>query len=478
MQQIFNSMSGKVERFIPLTPQQVRMYVCGMTVYDYCHLGHARAMVVFDMVSRYLRQQGYQVTYVRNITDIDDKIIQRANERNESIESLTQRFTKAMQEDAAALGVLPPDHEPRAMQYVEEMIALIAQMIEAEVAYVAKNGDVYARPEKFPDYGKLSKKKLEELRAGERIEVDEAKESPYDFVLWKRVDEGDEPVWNSPWGAGRPSWHVECCAMSTDLLGESFDIHGGGIDLQFPHHENEIMISESAHRKPYARYWMHNGHVNVKSSASGEFEKMAKSLGNFFTIRDLLNYWRAEEIRLFLLTSHYRSPLNYSPEGLSQARQLLTRYYLALRHVEPLPASDEVGAEWRQAFHQAMQADFNTPKALAVLAEILNHQNRAVQSDPEGAESPTARMLAGLLKELGAILGLLESDPETFLLSLPQGEEGEDRLSDEEIDALILQRQTARENKDWEEADRIRQQLQDAHVQLEDQLGVTTWRRV
>lgn len=474
MQQIFNSLSGKAEPFVPMIPGQVRMYVCGMTVYDYCHLGHARAMVVFDMVSRYFRHQGYQVTYVRNITDIDDKIIQRANERGESIESLTGRFIKAMQEDAAALGVLPPDYEPRAMQYIDRMIALIQQMVVMDVAYVGRNGDVYARPGQFAEYGKLSKKRLEDLRTGDRIEVDEAKESPYDFVLWKKAREG-EPRWNSPWGDGRPSWHVECCAMSTDLLGESFDIHGGGVDLQFPHHENEIMISESAHQKHYANYWMHNGHVKVQSAASGEFEKMAKSLGNFFTIRDLLKFWRAEEIRLFLLTSHYRSPLNYSPESLSQARQVLTRYYLALRDIQPLPPR-ETGAAWRDAFHAAMKSDFNTPKALSVLADLVSHQNRLIQTSPEGASNEEARMLAGLLKELGGVLGLLESDPEVFFLSIPAGDSTHG-LSDDEISALVEQRQAARAAKDWAEADRIRQLLQEANIQIEDKAGTSAWRR-
>lgn len=473
-QQIYNSLSGKLETFVPIVPGQVRMYVCGMTVYDYCHLGHARAMVIFDMVSRYLRNQGYQVTYVRNITDIDDKIIQRANDNGETIQALTTRFIDAMQIDAAALGVLAPDHEPRAMQYIDRMILLIEKMIAAGVAYVGSNGDVYASPESFEEYGKLSKKRLKDLRAGDRIEVDPAKKSSFDFVLWKKARDG-EPRWPSPWGEGRPSWHVECCAMSTDLLGESFDIHGGGVDLQFPHHENEIMISESAHGKIYANYWMHNGHVKVQSETQpGEFEKMAKSLGNFFTIRDMLKVWRAEEIRLFLLSSHYRSPLNYSNDNLMQARQVLTRYYLALRDIIPLPA-DTTGLIWRNAFHDAMLSDFNTPKALSVLADLVSQLNRLIKTTPEGNEGEEARQLAGLLIELGRILGLLESEPETFFQSMPSG--ASDGLTDAEIDDLVEQRKTARAEKNWAEADRIRQLLLEADIQIEDKTGTTAWRR-
>jgi cysteinyl-tRNA synthetase len=429
-------------------------------------------MVVFDMVSRYFRYRGYEVTYVRNITDIDDKIIARASEQNIGFRELTEKFIAAMHEDTQALGVLAPDYEPKATDSVDLIIALIEKLMEIDAAYIASNGDIYARVERFAEYGKLSGKKLEDLRAGERIEVDSAKDSPFDFALWKKAKPG-EPKWGSPWGEGRPGWHIECCAMSMDLLGETFDIHGGGVDLQFPHHENEIMLAETVTHKPFANYWMHNGHVKVQSAQTpGEYEKMAKSLGNFFTIRDILKEYRPEEVRWLLLSSHYRSPLNYSEEGLLQARQTLTRYYLALRNLEVLP-DEGVGESYHREFLEAMDADFNTPRAMAVLAQLVGEINR-LRQHPDTLKQ--AGQLAGLLRSLGSVLGLLESDPDHFLRQ-EHGTVQQDGLTDQQINDLIECRQLARAAKNWAEADRVRQQLLDAGVVIEDGAQGTSWRR-
>ncbi len=459
---IYNSLTRTKEAFRPITPGEVRMYVCGMTVYDYCHLGHARALVVFDVVARYLRYSGYRLTYVRNITDVDDKIINRARETGIAPDALTERFIEAMHEDERALGVEPPDHEPRATQSIEAMQALIQRLIDKGLAYQADNGDVYYHVGGFPEYGKLSGKRPEDLIAGARVEVETAKRHPGDFVLWKRAKEG-EPSWSSPWGDGRPGWHIECSAMSTSLLGEHFDIHGGGLDLQFPHHENEIAQSEGATGHPYVNYWMHNGHVRVDD------EKMAKSLGNFFTVRDILEQYRPEEVRHFLLSSHYRSPLNYTADALEHARGAAERLYLALRGLEPAEPGD-TGQAYRERFRAAMDDDFNTPEALAVLFDLAREVNRARDRD-----AVEAARLAGLLRELGGVVGLLQTDPDAYLKG--GGEEVVPGLTAADIDDLLEQRQAARKNRDFATADRIRDDLQARGIVIEDGAGGSTWRR-
>lgn len=467
MLQIYNTLTRRKEPLVPLIEGQVRMYVCGMTVYDYCHLGHARVMVAFDVVSRYLRHLGYQVIYVRNVTDIDDKIIQRANQNGESIDALTARFIEAMHEDEQALGVLPPDLEPKATGSIDDILAMVQTLIDKDLAYIGSNGDVFYAVSRFPAYGRLSGKQLEDLRAGERVGVDEAKRDPLDFVLWKRAKPG-EPFWPSPWGEGRPGWHIECSAMSTRCLGDHFDIHGGGMDLQFPHHENEIAQSEGATGKPFVNLWMHNGFVRVDE------EKMSKSLGNFFTVREILSRYRPEVVRFFILNSHYRSPLNYSDDNLDEAQAALTRLYTALRGLVPseATASDlESAATYQSRFSNAMNDDFNTAEALAVLFDLARDVNRMRADSMDKASA-----LAGLLRHLGGILGLLSLDPDDFLqggVALDQGA----GLKNEDIDALIAQRLEARRQKNWAEADRIRGVLADAGVVLEDTGGQTTWRR-
>ncbi|MFW6380146.1 MAG: cysteine--tRNA ligase [Halorhodospira sp.] len=458
MLKIHNSLTGTKEPFEPIEPGQVRIYVCGMTVYDYCHLGHARALVVFDAVVRYLKWLGYEVTYVRNITDIDDKIIRRAAENGEPMVALTERFIQAMHEDCEALGVQSPDHEPRATEQLTAMIAMIRELIESGHAYVGDNGDVYFSVASYPAYGQLSGRRVAELRAGSRIEPGEAKRDPVDFVLWKAAKPG-EPAWPSPWGDGRPGWHIECSAMSRELLGPHFDIHGGGLDLQFPHHENEIAQSECATGHRFVNYWMHNGHVRIDD------EKMAKSLGNFFTVRDVLTEHPAEAVRLFLLSSHYRSPLNYTAEALDEARGSLERLYNALRG---LPATEPEGGEARERFREAMDDDFNTREALAVLFE----QARAVNRLREAGEEVRAAAAAAELRNLGGVLGLLQQDPEAYL----RGRVGEAEA--EEIDALVAQRAEARKAKDFAQADRIRDKLQARGIELEDTPEGTKWRRV
>ncbi|MDD3326767.1 MAG: cysteine--tRNA ligase [Zoogloea sp.] len=459
MLKIHNSLSRQKEQFTPIDPGQVRMYVCGMTVYDYCHLGHARVMVVFDMVARWLRASDYQVTYVRNITDIDDKIIKRAQENGESIRALTDRFIAAMHEDADALGVLRPDHEPRATEFVEPMQKLIGNLVHNGLAYKAGNEDMCYAVRKFEGYGKLSGKSLDELRAGERVEVAGGKHDPLDFVLWKhaRADEPAEVKWDSPWGPGRPGWHIECSAMSSELLGEHFDIHGGGADLQFPHHENEIAQSEGAHQCSFVNYWMHNGFVRVDD------EKMSKSLGNFFTIRDVLKEYAPEVVRFFILRAHYRSPLNYSDAHLVDARHALSRLYTALRNVEPAPG---FVLDWSQPaaarFKMAMDDDFNTAEAIAVLFDLANEVNRN--------QSPQA---AAQLKALGGVLGLLEQAPQAFLQGGVDG--GDDDAA--AIEARIAARIEAKKAKNFAEADRIRAELLAEGIALEDTPQGTIWRR-
>ena len=454
MLHITNSLTRIKEEFIPLTPGVVRMYVCGMTVYDLCHLGHARVFVVFDMVTRWLRASGYQVEYVRNITDIDDKIIKRAQENGETPAALTERFIAEMHQDERALGVLPPDHEPRATAYVAQMLALIEQLIRNGLAYPASNGDVYYSVRAFPAYGRLSGKSLDELRAGERVEVDPNKRDPMDFVLWKAAKPG-EPAWESPWGPGRPGWHIECSAMSADLLGRHFDIHGGGQDLQFPHHENEIAQSEGAHGCTFVNYWLHNGFVRVDN------EKMSKSLGNFFTIREVLENYDAEVVRFFILRAHYRSPLNYSDAHLDDAKGALSRLYTALKNVPlQVPPIDWSHPDTAR-FRAAMDDDFNTPEALAVLFDLAGAANRG--------DSAAAQRL----RALAATLGLLQRDADAFLKAgVTAG-----GMSGNEIEALIAARQAARQSRNFAESDRIRDQLTAAGIVLEDGPGGTTWRR-
>jgi cysteinyl-tRNA synthetase len=452
MLKLYNTLSRSKQDFKPITDKKVNMYVCGMTVYDFCHLGHARVMVVFDMVARWLRASGYEVTYVRNITDIDDKIIKRANENNESIQSLTQRFITAMDEDSAKLGIIRPDIEPRATEHVQGMLDMIGQLIAKGFAYQADNGDVFYKVRSFNDYGKLSGKSLDDLRAGERVDVDGHKQDPLDFVLWKSAKPG-EPFWESPWGNGRPGWHIECSVMSEAHLGQHFDIHGGGQDLQFPHHENEIAQSEATHGCTMANYWMHNGFIRVDD------EKMSKSLGNFFTIREVLEKYDPEVVRFFILRAHYRSPLNYSDKHLDDAKASLTRLYTALRGVETPDTAIDWSLPQAVKFKAAMEDDFNTPEAIAVLFELANDVNK-----------DKSAVTAALLKQLAAIIGLLQRDPESFM----QGEGGDNDL---DIEGLISARIAAKAAKNYAEADRIRKTLADAGIILEDSPQGTTWRR-
>jgi cysteinyl-tRNA synthetase len=484
MLKIYNTLARDKQEFVPIAPGKVGMYVCGMTVYDYCHLGHARVLVVFDLVYRWLRASGFEVNYVRNITDIDDKIIKRAAENGESIHALTQRFIGFMHEDADALGVLHPDHEPRATQYVPEMLEMIEKLESNGLAYSAADGDVNFSVRKFPGYGKLSGKSLEDLRAGERVDVTDSKIDPLDFVLWKHAkdQEADEVKWDSPWGKGRPGWHIECSAMGVKLLGEHFDIHGGGADLQFPHHENEIAQSEgaqSADRKhgQFVNYWMHNGFVNVDK------EKMSKSLGNFFTIRDVLDRLQekyqllrndvAEVVRLFILQAHYRSPLNYSDVHLDEAKHKLNSFYTSLNKVPP---GDIDTVNWNephaQRFKAAMDDDFNTPEAMAVLFDLAKQVNITNSVDASAQ-----------LKALGGVLGLFQRDPQKFLQGLFVLDSKPGRVtwggvkkSPREIDEMIEARGAAKQAKNYAEADRIRKELLEAGIVLEDTPQGTTWR--
>ncbi len=470
MLKIYNTLAREKQKFTPIVAGKVSMYVCGMTVYDYCHLGHARVMVVFDMVSRWLRASGYDVTYVRNVTDIDDKIIKRANENNETIAQLTQRFIDAMDEDSAKLGVLRPDIEPKATEFVGGMLTMITALIEKGFAYPAANGDVFYSVSSFQGYGKLSGKSLEDLRAGERVEVDSFKRDPMDFVLWKAAKPG-EPSWDSPWGKGRPGWHIECSAMSAHHLGQQFDIHGGGQDLQFPHHENEIAQSEAAHShdgKPcqMVNYWMHNGFVRVDD------EKMSKSLGNFFTIRTVLEKYDAEVVRFFILRAHYRSPLNYSDQHLDDAKIALTRLYTALRGLDVIDAKVDWQHPYAVRFKQAMDDDFNTPEAMAVLFDLANEVNKTKSAD-----------VVSLLKNLAGVLGLLSRDSDDFLQGKSNainanadGAKLTDNATTLNVDDLITKRLEAKKAKNFAEADRIRKELAEAGIILEDTPQGTTWR--
>ncbi len=450
---IYNTLSRALEEFSPLEPGHVRMYVCGMTVYDLCHLGHARSMIAFDVVQRWLRASGLAVTYVRNITDIDDKIIKRAVENGETIRSLTDRMIAALHQDADALGIERPTHEPRATAYVPQMLDMIGTLQGKGLAYQAGNGDVNYAVRKFPGYGKLSGKSLDELNAGERVAVQDGKHDPLDFVLWKsaKPEEPADVKWRSPFGEGRPGWHIECSAMGCALLGESFDIHGGGADLQFPHHENEIAQSEGATGKPFARLWMHNGFINVDN------EKMSKSLGNFFTIRDVLKEYDAETVRFFVVRSHYRSPLNYSNVHLDDARAALKRLYTALSLVAPAPVEVDWAEGYAARFKAAMDEDFGTPEAVAVLFDLAGEVNRS--------KSPAA---AGLLKALGGHLGLLQADPQDFLKAGAG-------LDEAAIQAQIAARAAAKAAKNFAEADRIRNDLLAQGIVLKDSATGTTW---
>ena len=463
MLKIYNTLTRQKDVFTPIHEGKVNMYVCGMTVYDLCHVGHARVMVVFDVVTRYLRAQGYNVTYVRNITDIDDKIIKRAAENGESIQSLTERYIEEMHKDADALGVLRPDLEPKATESMAEILAMIETLMDKGLAYKADNGDVYYDVSEFDSYGKLSGRNIEDLRAGERIAVNEAKTDPLDFVLWKAA-KADEPAWESPWGAGRPGWHIECSAMSAYCLGERFDIHGGGQDLQFPHHENEIAQSEGAHDCQSVNYWMHNGFVRIDD------EKMSKSLGNFFTVREVLELYPAEVIRYFILSSHYRSPLNYAEDQLDQAKSALTRFYTTLRDVDTAESvrwqDDE---EYGQRFKSAMDDDFNTALALSVMADVRQAINKA----REQGQSDNVAYLAGLLSSFGDVLGLFQQDADKFLT----GDGDSDQQADY-IDNLVVERNQARADKNWARADEIRDELTEMGIVLEDAAGKTSWRRV
>lgn len=472
--QLYNTLTRKKETFTPRQAGKVGLYVCGMTVYDYCHIGHARVMVAFDVLVRWLRASGYEVNYVRNITDIDDKIITRANENAEDFTQLTDRFISAMQEDFAKLGCATPNAEPRATQYIPQMQQMVTQLIDNQYAYAATNGDVYFAVEKFADYGKLSGRKLADMVAGasERTDVSTDKKHPFDFVLWKSA-KPNEPHWESPWGKGRPGWHIECSAMSTCCLGNGFDIHGGGHDLQFPHHENEIAQSEAATGENYVNTWMHVGFVNVDG------EKMSKSLGNFFTIRDVLQKYPAETIRYFIMGSHYRSPINFSDAALDEAHASLSRLYHALKAVETHISNhtatehekNPLAATFSTRFAAAMNDDLNTSEAFAVLFELAREVNKAVKA----ADIEQATQLGLLLKHLAATLNVLQQPPSEFLQA-SKGEGGA-ALAADEIERLIEQRQTAKQDKNYQKADEIRKHLLENGVVLEDSKEKTTWRR-
>lgn len=459
MLQVYNTLSRKKEVFKPITSNKVGLYVCGITIYDRCHIGHARTYVAFDIIARYFTYLGYDLTHVRNITDVDDKIIQRAKENGESCEALTLRMTEQMYQDFDDLNIMRPDIAPTVTGHMDEIIALVERLIERKHAYVASNGDVMFEVSTYKDYGKLSLQNLDMLQAGSRVDVDEAKRSPLDFVLWKMA-KPDEPSWESPWGKGRPGWHIECSAMNLKHLGEHFDIHGGGSDLQFPHHENEIAQSCCAHDTPYVNYWMHGGMVQINK------EKMSKSLNNFFTLRSVLDEYDAESVRFFLTSSHYRSQLNYSQDNLTQARASLERIYTALRDLTPIKVELK-GNEYVQRFEKAMNDDFNCPEAMPVLFELAKEINRIKATDKAQASE-----LAYILVSLGEVLGVAQNSPEDFF-------QGVDSNSDEvaEIEALIKQRNDARANKDWAMADDARDKLAALNIILEDGAGGTTWRK-
>ncbi len=457
MLKIYNTLTRQKEEFKPIHPGKVGMYVCGVTIYDHCHIGHGRTFVAFDVVARYLRYSGYQLNYVRNVTDVDDKIIKRAAETGVTCDDLTERLIGDMHADFDALGMVRPDVEPRATQHIGEIIELVQSLLDKEHAYVADNGDVMFIVDSYADYGKLSGQDLEQLQAGARVDVVDAKRNPLDFVLWKMSKPG-EPTWDSPWGPGRPGWHIECSAMNSKHLGNHFDIHGGGSDLQFPHHENEIAQSCCAHGGDYVNTWMHSGMVMVDK------EKMSKSLGNFFTIRDVLAHYDAETVRYFLMSGHYRSQLNYSEDNLKQARAALERMYTALRDLPAAPAAG--GDEQVARFKEAMDDDFNTPEAYSALFDLVREINRQ-----KGEDINVAAALGARLRELGAVLGILQQDPDAFL----KGDEADEEVA--EIERLIAERNQARADKNWAAADAARNRLTEMGIVLEDSAGKTSWRR-
>ncbi|WP_182057625.1 cysteine--tRNA ligase [Pantoea sp. ME81] len=460
MLKIYNTLSRQKEEFKPIHAGQIGMYVCGITVYDLCHIGHGRTFVAFDVVSRYLRYVGYQLKYVRNITDIDDKIIKRANENGESIETLTNRMIAEMHKDFDALGILPPDLEPRATRHIPEIIELVERLIERKHAYVADNGDVMFDVLSDKGYGVLSRQDLNQLQAGARVEITEIKRNPMDFVLWK-MSKPDEPAWNSPWGNGRPGWHIECSAMNCKQLGTHFDIHGGGSDLMFPHHENEVAQSTCAHDGDYVNYWMHSGMVMI------DREKMSKSLGNFFTVRDVLAHYDAETVRYFLMSGHYRSQLNYGEDNLNQARAALERLYTALRHTDA-SATPAGGEEFEARFRTAMDDDFNTPEAYSVFFDMAREVNR-LKTEVKAASDA----LAAKLRQLANVLGILQQDPEQFLQSSAQV--NDDEVA--EIEHWVKARSDARAAKDWAQADVARDKLNELGVIVEDGPQGSSWRR-
>ena len=456
---IYNTYTQQKEEFKPIDDGKIRIYVCGLTTYDYCHLGHARMLVAFDVIVRYLRARGFKVTYVRNITDIDDKILARAAENNELFSELTDRFIKAMHEDEQALGIFPPDQEPRATGHIDQIISMIETLIEKEFAYQAANGDVYFSVVRFPGYGKLSKKNTDDLIDGARIEIGELKKDPRDFVLWK-PSKDNEIGWDSPWGYGRPGWHIECSAMSTCALGDNFDIHGGGTDLMFPHHENEIAQSEAATGSRFANIWIHNGPLRIDN------EKMSKSLGNFFTVREVLKYYDAEVIRHLLVASHYRSPINYSEQSLQQSASALERFYISLEDLDISGAKYLTNSRFEKAFYQAMDDDFNTPEAFSVMFEMVKEINKHKTKD-----RAYANQLGALLIRLGGILGFLQNEPSKFLRSAVSIE-----VDFQEIERMIAAREQARADKDWKRADEIRDQLATMKVVVEDGDEGSSWR--
>ena len=459
MVNIYNTLTQRKEPLQPLEPGKVRLYVCGMTVYDYCHLGHARMLLAFDVVVRYLRFSGYDVTYVRNITDVDDKILARAVENDEPFTAVTDRYITAMHEDEAALSIIRPDQEPRATAHIDQIVSMIEKLLVSDHAYRAENGDVYFSVSSFPDYGKLSKKKPDELLEGARVEIGELKRDPRDFVLWKAAD--DNAVgWDSPWGYGRPGWHIECSAMSTCALGDTFDIHGGGSDLMFPHHENEIAQSEAATGATFAKLWMHNGALRIDD------EKMSKSLDNFFTVREVLATYKPEIVRHLLISSHYRSPINYSQQSLGQSVKAVGRFYHCLKDLDLAAAKTLTNSRFEKAFRCAMDDDFNTPEALSVLFEMVSEIHRIKGEDPA-----LANQLGALLVRLGGSLGLLQAEPAAFLQHSVEAD-----LDKAEIDRLVAERVAARASQDWRRADEIRDQLSALNVVIEDSVGGSTWR--
>ncbi len=463
MLKIYNSLTNKKEVFVPNEPGKIAIYICGMTVYDLCHLGHARTVVAFDMIVRYLRSQGYQVTYVRNITDVDDKIIKKSQESNINSTELTATMITAMEQDFAALGNIPPDHQPKATEYIDEMIAMIQKLITKGYAYTSPNGDVFYRTDKFTNYGQLSGKVTEELSLGHRIQIDSHKEDPKDFVLWKPA-KANEPSWDSPWGMGRPGWHIECSAMSKAILGNNIDIHCGGIDLQFPHHENEIAQSEACNDCKFSNYWLHTGAIRIDN------EKMSKSLGNFFTIRDILEQHNAEAVRFFLLSSHYRSPINYSESLLEQAQIKVTKLYTALENINLENYSAETNnSEFFIKFTQAMNDDFNTANALAVLFDLAKQLNISKKLDSNQAQTQN---LAYQLKNLGNILGILQQNPSDYLRY-----KATEDITEIEINELITKRDHAKKEKNFALADEIRVALESKNIILQDSRNGTTWRK-